>query len=369
MGYKETPALDEDGSDIAYEADRALEFTNPTNAHYSIGSGGNDNSSLIQAERYRFIKAREEKRLDTYSVYFYAKHFYKNGLALVDDIKANYIVNDTLHLSMFCDDVFRLHSDELFIYAHVTGSNEWIIQIWGGRAICEELQLRLGKDETKVNLNWWYRSDDGSFDYCTLDFAFNQTSKDEYYPYIQDGIDNYLKAYFEDPAPLLLLMGVPGSGKTSFIKHFIKTFRLNTMVTYDADVMKTDFFYIQYLTDNKKQLLVIEDADHLLTSREEDNNKTMTKLLNLSDGLIKLEAKKIIFTTNLNNINRIDNALIRPGRCFDVIDFRSLTFVEAKVACKAAEIPEVTEDKEYNLTDIFNRRVRSSYAHKRRIGF
>lgn len=349
------------------ETEQVLDYA--TKPGFTIGAGGNDNSSLILAQRFHFVQNRERQNLDTFAVYFVAKHFYKNGLALVDEIKKHYTVNDSLRASMLSDDCFKLHSDNVFIYVYGNSSNEWIIQAFGDRPLIQALQDDLGKDETKVHLHWWYKSEDNNFDYCSLDFSFNQTSKDEYYPYIQNGIDAYLKSYIEDPSPLLLLMGAPGCGKTSFIKHFIKTFKLNTVVTYDDAVMQTDYFYIQYLTDAKKQLLVIEDADHLLTSRQDDSNKTMSKLLNLSDGLIKLDQKKIIFTTNINQFNKIDQALVRPGRCFDVIDFRALTFDEAKVACKAASIPEVTEDREYNLTDIFNRKVRNTTVFKKRFGF
>jgi ATP-dependent 26S proteasome regulatory subunit len=42
----------------------------------------------------------------------------------------------------------------------------------------------------------------------------------------------------------------------------------------------------------------------------------MSRFLNISDGLIKLPNKKLVFTTNVTNFENIDSALLRPGRCF-----------------------------------------------------
>jgi hypothetical protein len=39
--------------------------------------------------------------------------------------------------------------------------------------------------------------------------------------------------------------------------------------------------------------------------------------------------RKIVFTTNLHNIGDIDEALIRPGRCFAVVRTRGLSREEA----------------------------------------
>jgi hypothetical protein len=39
----------------------------------------------------------------------------------------------------------------------------------------------------------------------------------------------------------------------------------------------------------------------------------------------KSDVRKIVFTTNLHNIGDIDEALIRPGRCFAVVRTRGLS--------------------------------------------
>ena len=47
---------------------------------------------------------------------------------------------------------------------------------------------------------------------------------------------------------------------------------------------------------------------------------------------------------------------MRAGRCYDVLNFRTLTLQEANVVCSDYVLSPFTEDKEYRLTDIFNRK-------------
>ena len=46
--------------------------------------------------------------------------------------------------------------------------------------------------------------------------------------------------------------------------------------------------------------------------------------------MVRAQGRKIIFTTNLHNIGDIDEALVRPGRCFGVIRTRALALDEAR---------------------------------------
>jgi hypothetical protein len=94
----------------------------------------------------------------------------------------------------------------------------------------------------------------------------------------------------------------------------------------------------------------------------------MTKLLNVSDGLVPLLRKKIIFSTNLENLSKIDAAIMRPGRCFDTVVFRQLSHEEAIRACDRAGLEHVpNRHKEYTLSEIFNGKNNSQPQKK--IGF
>jgi ATP-dependent 26S proteasome regulatory subunit len=78
---------------------------------------------------------------------------------------------------------------------------------------------------------------------------------------------------------------------------------------------------------------VIEDADHLLKPRV-DGNEHLHRFLTIADGVVRSQGRKIIFSTNLPNVGDLDEALVRPGRCFARLYVRTLTAAEAQVLAK-----------------------------------
>ena len=74
---------------------------------------------------------------------------------------------------------------------------------------------------------------------------------------------------------------------------------------------------------------VVRHADFLLKSRASGNHP-MHRFLAIADGIVRARDRKIIFTTHLPNIRDIDEALVRPGRCFKVIHTRALNVEEAE---------------------------------------
>jgi hypothetical protein len=55
------------------------------------------------------------------------------------------------------------------------------------------------------------------------------------------------------------------------------------------------------------------------------------RFLAVADGVVRAQGRKIIFTTNLPNVGDIDEALVRPGRCFATVRTRALERIEAEV--------------------------------------
>lgn len=182
-----------------------------------------------------------------------------------------------------------------------------------------------------------------------------QPTPDVFYPYVKGGLDAYFQQYMESSATVLLLRGEPGTGKTSFIRNLIWRSNLDTMITYEEQLYRTDEMFVSFMTNHKYDLLVMEDADQMLTSREDDSNRIMAKFLNVADGLIRLPKKKIVISSNVMEERKIDSALLRPGRCFDRPFFRKLTGREAATAAEAAGKPfHGSLNGEYTLAEILN---------------
>jgi SpoVK/Ycf46/Vps4 family AAA+-type ATPase len=86
-------------------------------------------------------------------------------------------------------------------------------------------------------------------------------------------------------------------------------------------------------------IIVVEDGDSLLTPRSQ-GNIMMPELLNETDGIGSNHTRKLVITTNVAHIRDIDEALMRPGRCYGVIECRLLTPDEAIAARAANGLPE-----------------------------
>lgn len=178
----------------------------------------------------------------------------------------------------------------------------------------------------------------------------------EAYPFI-DNPSEYIDSYLESKMPILILSGPPGTGKSTFIRHIIEKAprKFEVFSVYDEDVMKMDALYTSFISNSNPAIMIMEDADRLLEKRLENANTTMSKILNVSDGIIDLSMKKIIFTTNIESMNDMDQALIRPGRCFDILEFRNLTYNEAEKLATKIDKPLVNDtDSEFPISEIFN---------------
>ena len=187
------------------------------------------------------------------------------------------------------------------------------------------------------------------------------------YPWIKKDVLEYIDDYLNSEASVLILIGMPGTGKTTFIKNLIHRSGGNAKVAYDEKVMMDDSLFAGFIDDDTR-FLIMEDADAFLQSRT-DGNTMMHKFLNVSDGLISAADKKMVFSTNLPNITDIDPALMRPGRCFDVVEFRPLTRNEAEAVMIEVGKGELPDKNEITLAEIFSQQPSAGSSRRKGIGF
>ncbi len=162
---------------------------------------------------------------------------------------------------------------------------------------------------------------------------------------------NYPEWYEERGIPHTLgvmLHGIPGAGKTSTIKAVAKdtnrhifnlslrpytTCKQLTNLFYDENVTvsNSDGSIQNYRIPLNKRVYVIEDIDCLtdvvldrgtVVNQKQNHNEVLTLsfLLNLLDGVLETPGRILIITSNYPE--RIDKALIRPGRIDVKVEFR-----------------------------------------------
>lgn len=192
----------------------------------------------------------------------------------------------------------------------------------------------------------------------------------ELYPCIEDP-NQFISDFLKSSANVLILTGDAGLGKSALINEIILRAGIPTTIVFDVEVMKEDKLYTDFIGQalrNEGGLMIMEDSDTILSDRIASRNDMMARLLNLSDGIVNTSGAKFIFSANLKGKEEIDSALTRPGRCFDIVEFRNLTYNEAVKATDAIGIDLYKEKSEYTVAELFNG-VSNRKEAKRKVGF
>ncbi len=156
-----------------------------------------------------------------------------------------------------------------------------------------------------------------------------------------------------------LLYGPPGTGKTSFIKAIANSTK-KSIINVDlkniskmslSNIFMNNYFGDEYMSaghniDIKNCIIILEDVDCLgsvvldrnlkdqIISEDYDNSEKdpekldLNFLLNLLDGVAEAPGRIIIMTTNC--VDKLDKALVRPGRIdykikFDYCDNQTIS--------------------------------------------
>lgn len=198
----------------------------------------------------------------------------------------------------------------------------------------------------------WIHDTNGS--YITTSLNDDMLPIESMYPFLNgESLHQYYDRYLNSTASILLLIGPPGTGKTSFLRGLLDYAKTSATVTYDPNILEKDGVFADFLEDEESTMMILEDSDAFLSART-SGNTIMHRFLNVSNGLVTVKGKKMIFSTNLPSVKDVDPALTRPGRCFDIVKFSELNHEQAKKVAKDFDITLTTDKSSYTLAEIFH---------------
>lgn len=151
-------------------------------------------------------------------------------------------------------------------------------------------------------IDWYFTDSNRGLNSTSFDELMVDRLYDEAYPSLGEPIASFVNRYLDASETVLVLQGGPGTGKTRLVRAILSALSArkedSARVLYTADkrALESDEIFVEFVTGSH-DAFVIEDADHLL----------------------------------LANVNDIDEALLRPGRCFANVRTRNLRHEEAEL--------------------------------------
>ena len=269
---------------------------------------------------------------------------------------------------------FIIENDTNNFIKYDVNSNSTTVRAFGDDVFIESIiaEVEASFDIVTSYIEWIYGSDGNS---VNVPLNRDRLPVEEMYPFLKgESLADYYDRYMSSSANILLLIGPPGTGKTTFIRGLLAHRNCSAIVTYDAQILEKDGFFARFIEDDA-EVMVLEDSDAFLKSRS-DGNTMMHRFLNVGDGLVTTKGKKMIFSTNLPSIRDIDSALIRPGRCFDIVTFDALAVDEANNLAKKLGVtlpvrPRGKETDKYSIAEVFNEKTHNMEKSNanRKVGF
>lgn len=156
---------------------------------------------------------------------------------------------------------------------------------------------------------------------------------------------------------IVLLHGEMGTGKTSYLRTLMNM-EIDKKIIYvppDMASMLASPDIISFLeSECNDSIIIIEDAENVLQTREAGGNQAVSNMLNTSDGILG-DILKIQFVCTFNSsLEMIDPALRRPGRLIAEYEFKKLSVDKAKALIDKLYGIEYTENKELTLAEIYS---------------
>ena len=298
-----------------------------------------------------------EKEYESKIIKQHYRHDYNIKIKELESLDHFYFLENEILINLEFDSIYILFSEE---------------QLSTVQILFEQFKrfIRTPKKTTDISLIY---SRNGELDTKELHIKkpkinFDIHYNENFYPIHNEIVKRINK---KDINGLYLFHGEPGTGKSTYIKYLI--YQLKKKVIFISPKMAGELDNINmttFLLNNRNSVLVIEDAEELIASREDIRNSNLSMLLNLTDGLLGESLGIQIIATFNTDITNIDKALLRKGRLTTIYEFTKLSIERTNTLLNILGHKEEV-NQQLAVTDIFNFSSNNNYIPKQKklVGF
>ncbi len=271
----------------------------------------------------------------------YQRNYYNWKAARIEFTKTLVVMADRMMISLGED-----YAEILFCNKDYEKANNMIL------AFSKHKEL---EKEADFEINIITQSNYG-LDLKSLAIQPTELDLDLYYNDDFKAVDAVIKERLskENEKGIVLLHGLPGTGKTTYLRHLIGGLKKKVLFVSPGvagNLMNPEF--MDLLLDNPNAVLIIEDAENIIMDRRYSSQSSVSNLLNISDGLLSDCLNVQIICTFNSAVNMIDEALMRKGRLIARYEFGKLEIAKAQNLSNHLRLDQVIS-KPMTLAEITN---------------
>lgn len=223
----------------------------------------------------------------------------------------------------------------------------------------------------KVSMSFWYATQESQA-YITKNIdvpSLDASLLNNYPKATKQKLEKLATPIVPTNGKILLLHGLPGTGKTYIIRYLSNFWKNNCIFHYISDpenffgnvnylmkVIDTNYDDIENSNNSKitYNVLILEDAGSYIELNENGvQENSLTKLLNLTDGLLGQGLNLLMIISTNKEYNKLNPAIYRAGRCIDNIEFVEFSAQEANKWFESHDRSDLTTKTPMLLADMY----------------